>query len=288
MLNIIDSHLHVWMLERGDYAWLTPDTGVLYRNFSIDQARKVMAEHLVSRCILVQATNTVAETEYLLDIADSHSQFVAGVVGWVDFESADVVDDIKRLSKHAALVGLRPMLQDIDATDWILNPDFHRVFACMQQQELVFDALIYPRHLEVIDELASCYPGLSIVVDHCGKPDLDAETLTCWQQGLARLARHPEVTVKLSGLASQSQYAFELDKITPIVEFVCRHFGPKRILWGSDWPVVNQRCDYRQWLDASLNIISQLGFSSEQAEQIFVHNAERIYLSRSVPGGQID
>ena len=147
MQMIIDAHQHFWQPARGDYGWLKPDLTTLYRDFMPDDLKPVLHRNQVAGTILVQAAPTMAETEFLLRLADE-TPFVLGVVGWVDFSAPSAAEDIARLAAHSKLVGLRPMIQDIPDDDWMLRADLTPAFEAMIAQDLTFDALVLPRHLQ--------------------------------------------------------------------------------------------------------------------------------------------
>ncbi len=143
---IIDAHQHFWQLARGDYGWLTPELVPLYRDFMPDDLASLLSHNNIDGTILVQAAPTIAETKFLLEIADA-TPFVLGVVGWIDFSAPTAVKDIARLAQHPKLVGLRPMIQDIADDDWMLQADLTPAFEAMIDADLTFDALVLPRHL---------------------------------------------------------------------------------------------------------------------------------------------
>ena len=184
----IDAHHHLWKVSRGDYGWLTAASDpTIYRDFSADDLRPLLRNAHIDRTILVQAAESIGETQFLLSIAE-REDFVAGVVGWVDFEDPNATDHIARLAQDKKLVGLRPMLQDIPDVRWILRDEFAPALQAMQTHDLRFDALIKPRHLDVITEFISRYAALPIVIDHAAKPDIAHDGLSAWLDGVKRIA----------------------------------------------------------------------------------------------------
>src|SRR5678810_1238182 len=161
-MNRVDSHQHFWRLDRGDYGWLTPALGPIYRDYLPADLAPQLARAGVDSTVLVPAATTLAETQYLLELAGRHAS-IAGVVGWVDFESELTPRTIGGLAENEKLVGLRPMIQDIPDTLWMLNPQLAPSIESMIDHDLVFDALVLPRHLEVLSEFAALYPELRIV-----------------------------------------------------------------------------------------------------------------------------
>jgi L-fuconolactonase len=272
----IDAHHHLWSLARGDYGWLTPDLAPIYRDFGLRDLAPHLAAAGIEGTILVQAAATEAETLYLLDIAES-ADLVRGVVGWTDFDVADGVARIDALAERKLLVALRPMVQDLDDDDWLLRPSLSPLLAAMARHGLVFDALVKPRHLPRLLRLVDSHPDLSFVLDHCGKPSLASGELETWQGDIARLAERPNIVCKLSGLVTEAKPDWQVADLRQAVECVCTRFSPQRLLWGSDWPVVNLAGGYEKWFAATETLLTDL--SPDEKAAIFGGNAARIYLS---------
>ena len=269
----IDAHHHVWRLARGDYAWLTPALAPIHRDFDLDDLAPHLARHGIDATILVQAAPTPAETVFLLETAADHP-VVAGVIGWTDFEAPDAAERIGQLATNKLLVGLRPMVQDIADDDWLLRDALLPAFDAMIRHQLVFDALVLPRHLPRLLRIADRHPDLSIVLDHLGKPHIAAATLDPWRDDIARLAERPNVACKLSGMATEAPTDWHLGHLRPYVDHLLAGFGPDRILWGSDWPVVNLAGGYDRWRQAAESLVPAAAHSA-----IFGGTAERVYLS---------
>lgn len=274
----IDTHMHVWRLARGDYDWMTPDLGAIYRDFQIDDAWPPASAAGVSRTILVQAAATAAETDYLLSLAEADTR-IAGVVGWVDFEAADAAEEIARRAADARMLGLRPMIADLPDPEWILRPAFSPLLQAMAKHNLVFDGHARADLVPVMTQLADRHPGLQIVLNHGGKPQIASNTLAAWREDLARLAQRPNVSCKLSGLLTEAGTRTSDEALGEIAGHIRDCFGPDRVLWGSDWPVLNLAGDYAGWAAQSDRLINR--FFPEHQHAVWAGNARRIYLSRS-------
>jgi L-fuconolactonase len=272
----IDAHQHFWTLARGDYGWLTPALGPIHRDFAPDDLAPLMERHEIKSTILVQAAPTVAETTFLLDIA-AHTPCVAGVVGWCDFEALDIAAVIGELAANRLLVGLRPMVHDIPDPEWLAQPSLAPAFEAMIAEQLVFDALLRPRHIAPMLAALARHPTLSVVIDHAAKPDLVSGDLTAWKAGIAALAQYPNTVCKLSGLATEAGADWTIETLRPVVKHLLATFGPDRLLWGSDWPVVTLRSDYARWFETAATLLSEL--SEAEREAVFGGNARRIYLT---------
>lgn len=274
---IIDSHQHFWQLARGDYGWLKPGLKPIFRDFGPDDLAPLAAAAGVARSILVQAAPTEAETEFMLSVA-GRTPFVAGVVGWADFAAADAPVRIAALARNRLLVGLRPMIHDIADPDWMLSAPVGRSLAAMGKTGLVLDALVRPHHLSRLVVLADRYPELPIVIDHCAKPLVRARTLEPWASDMTALARRANVTVKLSGLATEAAPGWTARDLAPYVRHVLAAFGAGRVLWGSDWPVLDLAGDYAGWMKATRLLLR--GQTPAARAAILGGNAARVYLTR--------
>ncbi len=247
---MIDAHFHIWRPARGDYGWLTPALGPLYRDVTLDDWRAVARPCGITAGVLVQAAPTEAETTFLLQQA-ADAPDVLAVVGWVDLLAADAPSRITTLAAHPKLKGLRPMLQDIADPDWILQPALDPALRALEDSGLAFDALVRSVHLPRIAELARRYPRLRMVVDHGAKPAIaQNQALNEWQDwhdALQTLARAPQVYCKLSGLWTEAAPGAPVTAVAPYRDAVLRIFGPERTLWGSDWPVLELAGAYATW-----------------------------------------
>ena len=271
----IDAHHHLWTLARGDYGWLTPALAPICRDFSLADLAPHLSAAAVEGTILVQAAPTEAETMFLLDIADA-AHLVRGVVGWTDFDAANGAARIEALAEWKLLVGLRPMVQDIPDDDWLLRSELAILLAAMARHDLIFDALVLPRHLPRLLRVVDNHPNLQFVLDHCAKPRLSTDEISTWRRDIALLAERPNIVCKLSGLATEAAPGWQTVDLRPAVDHVLGCFGPQRLLWGSDWPVVNLAGGYENWFAATESLLADL--SANEREAIFGGNAVRIYL----------
>jgi L-fuconolactonase len=273
---IIDAHQHFWDLSRTDYGWLTPQAGVLYRNYLPVDLQPLLQLNDVAGTILVQAAPSEDETRYLLQLASSHA-FVRGVVGWVDFEAPDVAERIAALKAAGGslLKGLRPMIQDIADPGWITRPDLDAAFAAIIAHDLVFEALVRPRHLQALRTRLLRHPQLRCVIDHAGKPKIASREIDTWAHDMEQLAGATGACCKLSGLLTEAGHHNLQEHLAPYVAHLFRQFGPARLLWGSDWPVLNAVSDYTHWLRLSAELARQFG--GRQATAVMGDNTVRVY-----------
>lgn len=240
----IDAHHHVWRIDRGDYGWLTPDMAI-HRDYDLDDLRQLLDD--ITATVLVQAAPTEAETAYLLAVAAASDGLVRGVVGWTDLEAPDAPDRIAALARQPLLKGLRPMLQDIPDTDWILRDPVQPALRAMVQAGLRFDALVQPRHLPALLQLCARHPDLKLVINHAAKPAIASGRFEPWAADIARLARETSAFCKISGLPSEAAAGWHMNHLRRYVDHLLANFGPDRLMWGSDWPVVDMAGGYPRW-----------------------------------------
>lgn len=272
----VDAHQHFWRLGRGDYGWLTPAAGALYRDFEPEDLSMELAACGIGATVLVQAAPTEEETRFLLELARRH-RVIGAVVGWVDFASPDAPQRIRSLLRAAGgrLKGLRPMVQDIEDTGWLARLCLDRTFEALVEHDLAFDALVKPIHLPVLTGRLRKHPGLRAVLDHGGKPDVSRAAASDWAADIEALARTTTACCKLSGLLTEAPPAAGAAELDFVVGTLFRHFGPGRIFWGSDWPVVTLRASYRRWLEMALELVQRHAPGHEDA--VFALNATRFY-----------
>jgi L-fuconolactonase len=273
----IDAHQHFWDPSRGDYGWLTPELDALYRVFGPDDLKPLREAVNVTRTVVVQAAPTVDETRYLLDLTRDVPS-VAGVVGWVPLEASNAVELIGEFAREPKFKGVRPMLQDLADDRWIENPELAPAIHALIKNDLAFDALIFSRHVPSLEVFATRFPELRIVVDHGAKPQIKEGDASwqAWADGIEELAALPQrLHCKLSGLATEAAPRWTVATLEPYVDHLLKHFGSERMMWGSDWPVLNLNGDYAHWHDAARQLTSHLDEAAQQA--IFGGTARAFY-----------
>jgi len=271
---MIDAHMHFWRVARGDYGWLTPDLGALYRDFLPSGAAPMLDGAGVTGVVAVQAAETEAETRFLFDLARQHPA-IRGVVGWTDFAAADAADRIRCLAADGAgrLVGLRPMLQDMADRDWIARPELDAAFGALIELGLAFDALVRPDNLPGVARRLERSPRLRLIVDHLAKPDMEAGDFESWQAGIRSIAAHPDTFCKLSGLFTEPGGATVASERYVAAAFEA--FGPERMMWGGDWPVLLLAGRYDEWLTGARDMVAR--HAPDHAHDVFGRTAARAY-----------
>jgi L-fuconolactonase len=259
----IDSHQHFWKRELGYYNWLTEDMGTIYRDFSPEDLRPHLRKSGIDKTVLIQAAPDIAETDYMLSLANN-TDFIAGVVGWVNMQGSDAPYQLARLSKNPYFKGVRPMIQDLVDDNWMLDPALEPAFLTLIRLGLCFDALVKPRHLKQLLKLVKRYPLLKIVIDHAAKPNIATGEFEQWAQDIQALAGKPNVYCKLSGLVTEAGYNPNFDILVPYMRHLLNAFGASRLMWGSDWPVLNLATDFTEWVSLTEAFLA----NSSEVEQV--------------------
>lgn len=271
---IVDAHFHCWQLARGDYGWLTTALGPIYRDVAVADWRAEAAPCGVQGGVLVQAAPSAAETEFLLTQAE-HEAALLGVVGWVDLLATDAPAQIERLAARPKLKALRPMLHDLPDVQWMLQPALEPALHAMVDHGLAFDALVRPPHLGPLRQLCARHPDLRVIIDHGAKPDIANGAWQPWADDLARLAGETQAVCKLSGLLTEAGVTPLPQATRPWARHVLACFGARRVLWGSDWPVLELAATYRAWWAETQAVLAELG--PEDRAAVLGGTAARVY-----------
>ncbi len=278
MTHIIDSHLHLWDLASGGYSWLTPDAGELYRSYSADQARAELDTAGVGSAILVQSDDTAADTEFMLVQASTHD-WIAGVVGWVELDNPSSAEQaLARYADDRVFVGVRHLVHEDPRDDFLRMPAVRSSLRMLADANLAFDVPnAFPRHLQATIDLARALPELSVVLDHLGKPPRgDKEAYLLWRRQLQQFAQLPNVTAKLSGLAVPGQ-PLTVAALQPVWEAALEVFGPKRLMYGGDWPVSLLGGTYQKTCGVLKDLAGQM--SPDEQAAVMADTAAAVYLN---------
>jgi L-fuconolactonase len=266
---MIDAHQHFWTAGDGRYDYPPPDDGVLYRTFLPEHLAPLLRAAGVDRTIAVQAVDREWETEYLLGLAREFP-FIAGVVGWCDLAAANAAEVVARYRAAGPLVGIRPMLQKQASAAWLLTDVASENLRILGDENLVLEALIDVRHIEMIVAVAELHPDLTVVVDHMAKPWRHPDRIEEWTSGMRKLSQSPNTAVKISG------YPFEQNADDAEFRRLCRFFldcySSHQLIWGSDWPVSTRHLPY-----ASCASRAKAAFDPGVWARIAACNSERIY-----------
>ncbi|GAB97589.1 L-fuconolactonase [Kineosphaera limosa] len=287
----IDAHLHLWDPQLGVYSWLTPDLGPIHDRFTAQQARAELDAAGIAEAVLVQAADDRRDTDAMLAVADDHP-WVVGVVGWVDLEDPAAEAELDRLQQHPAFCGVRQLVHDDPRPDVYALPAVHRTAGHLARRGLTLDIPdAFPRDLPGATELARAVDGLTVVLDHLGKPPRGTSQWDRWRDQLADFAAVPGTVAKISGLACATA-PLTASALRPTIEHALECFGADRLMLGSDWPITVATEGYQGTqavLDATLDAVldSALGaagpLSPAELAAIRGGTARRVY--RRAEGG---
>jgi len=272
---IIDSHQHFWQVGRFDYPWMTNDVEVLYRDYLPPTLEPILERNGVAKTVLVQASDSMAESRWLLSLADAYP-FIAGVVGWVDLEGPEVQQQLDELTTHQKFKGVRHLVESESADNWLAQPAVLRGLQQLASSGTSYDLLVHTRHLKHVRTVAETCPNLSLVIDHAAKPPVARGEIKEWAQELRPVAAYKNIHCKLSGLVTEANHnGWQVDDLRPFVECVLELFGAERLMFGSDYPVCLVAASYDRVLESLQEILKDL--NAEEQKQIFAGNASKFY-----------
>lgn len=271
----IDTHQFFWHYNPEEFAWMPPGFEPIQRDYLPDDLVPLLRSEGIDGTVAVQSRQTLEETRWLLELADQHA-FIKGVVGWVDMCSDDVRGQLERFCRHPRLSGLRHRLEDESNDSFALREDFLRGMKTLADFNRPFDFLVRSRHLPVLSELASRFPEQRLVLDHIGKPSIRTGQVSPWDKDIRRLASHPNVYCKISGMVGEADWSnWKPADFRPYLDIVFEAFGTKRLMIGSDWPECTLAGTYGQVLQLVSGYVGQLS-RTEQAD-IWANNAAVVY-----------
>lgn len=277
MAELIDTHLHIWDLERGDYPWLGPELGVLYRTYALDEVDVARREAGVDGAILVQAANNRRDTELMLQAMAGHP-WILGVVGWVDLLAGAAAEArAVELQSTGRVVGIRHLIHNEPDPDWIIQPTVLEALRAIARVGLTFDVVsVTPRHLVHVPTVARAVPDLTLVIDHLSKPPIASGDLAEWRRLFAAAAKYPNVCAKVSGLdTAATPETWTPDELRPAFDHALETLGSDRLVYGGDWPVSILGGGYARQCAAFTALIAALSPYEQRA--IKSGTAARIY-----------
>lgn len=272
----IDSHHHFWKYDPVQYGWIDPGMSVLKRDFLPANLSDEIRQSGIDGVVSVQARQTAEETVWLLAMAAEH-EFIRGVVGWVPLASPEVASVLEPLARSPWLKAVRHVVQDEPDDAFILGTEFNRGVSQLKQFGLVYDILIYAKQLANSIRFVDQHPDQPFVLDHIAKPTIQAaEFHRTWAEELRELARRENVTCKFSGVVTEVRdAAWSIETVRPYWDAAINAFGPKCLMFGSDWPVCLLRSGYGQWVSTVRELIADL--SPAEQSDIMGANASRVY-----------
>jgi L-fuconolactonase len=270
----LDSHQHFWIFDPVRDEWIREDMREIRRDFLPEHLKPLLDENNIVGCLVVQADQSDAETEFLLGLADQH-HFIKGVVGWVDLLSPHISEMLDKYGSYAKLKGFRHIVQ-AEQSGFMLRPEFLRGVTSLTKYGYTFDILVRSEQMEEADELVKLHPEQKFVVDHLGKPDIRRHEIVSWSRDVRKLATNPNVYCKLSGMVTEADHqTWSRDDIYPFIDVVVNSFGPRRLMFGSDWPVCNLAAGYREVYEVVSTYVERLSRAEQQ--MIWADTAAQFY-----------
>lgn len=271
----IDAHHHLWRYVPEEFEWIGDREGAIRRDFLLDDLRPALRAAGVDGTVAVQARQRVEETDWLLGLAHEHD-VIRGVVGWVPLASPSVGEVLERVADDPALVGVRHVLHDEVDDRYMLRPDFDAGVARLRDYGLVYDLLVFERHLPQTIEFVDRHPDQPFVLDHAAKPRIAAGELEPWRTHLAALAEREHCVCKVSGLVTEAdRERWTPDDLRPYWDTVLDAFGAERLLFGSDWPVCRLASSYARWVQTVEGLAASL--SDAENARLFGGTAAEVY-----------
>jgi L-fuconolactonase len=271
----VDAHVHLWRLARGDNVALSPAMTPIYRDLEPPDLKPRLDAAGVARIVVVQAAETLAEALFLLGLARKFS-WISGIIAWVEPGSPAIEEEVAALSWNSCVKGVRPIRDDNRSIAWMLDARLDRGWQALSTAGLSLDILVQNwRELPIATELARRHPGLSIILDHCAKPDIASGLFDPWAAAIADFASRPNVACKLSGLLNCAAPGAGVDEVRPYADHVIDAFGAPNVMWGSDWPPLDLAADYATWKHVSDAILA--GRTPAERSDVLRGTVTRVY-----------
>jgi L-fuconolactonase len=271
----IDSHHHFWKYSAEEYPWIGDSMAALRRDFLPAHLKAEIAALGIDGVVSVQARQTVGETEWLLSLADGND-FIKGVVGWVPLAEPGVRDAVAKFAANRKLRAVRHVVQDEPDDRFILGADFNRGVSVLKDFGLVYDILIFERQLAASIEFVDRHPQQVFVLDHIAKPRIGDGAIEPWRANIRELARRKNVFCKASGMVTEADWkTWNKEQLRPYFDTVLEAFGPKRLMFGTDWPVCLAASGYSRWVEVVREFAA--GLSADEQEWLFGKTAVLAY-----------
>ena len=283
-MTLIDTHCHLWKKELSGKSWLSPELGFLYRTFDTDDLAHAIGQVGIDACVVIEAGKSPEENTQLQRFAGSSSS-IGAFVSYADLESPDLATNLDIWQRDPKFRGVRMGLEGSDSSNILTRPNMVDNLLEIARRDLIFEFLVQPPQLRDVVAVYDKIPALKGIIEHMGKPDLtDREDFAQWKEHVSVLARNSHVTCKLSfspriqdfkALLANSEGALSSDLIEPYSAYLLEHFGPERLMWGSDWPICLLFGDYTEIWGVFNEAVS--GLKEQDRKRIFGGNAVAFY-----------
>ncbi len=271
----IDSHQHFWKFDAIRDSWIEESMSAIQRDFLPEDLEPLLRENRFAGCVSVQSDQSEEENKFHLELAEN-SEFIKGIVGWVDLQSAAVEDRLSYWKQFEKLKGFRHVLQGEQDRALMLKPEFSKGISKLEKFNFTYDILIFPDQLQYIPQFLSKFPDQKFVIDHLAKPYIKDKKIDGWKQEIERVSKFENVYCKISGLVTENDWkSWREDDFKPYIDTVFNAFGSKRVMFGSDWPVCLVAAKYEQVMNLPEKYISKL--SLDEQEAFWGLNAKEFY-----------
>ncbi len=272
---VIDSHQHFWYYEPVKHEWIDDDMSIIRRDFLPSDLKKVYDENDIDGCVAVQADQTLEETDFLIRLSEG-SNFIKGIVGWVDLRSDEIEAYLEQYKSFEKLKGFRHVVQGEPDHNFLLRSNFLRGISALEKFNYTYDILVFPHQLGAVLEFVKHFPNQKFVIDHMAKPYIKDGFFNGWSVLMHEIAKCENVSCKISGMVTEADYkTWTSRQLEPYMDLVLNAFGTKRTMFGSDWPVCLVAGNYKQVKTLVTDFISEL--SQDEQDDIMGNNAIQFY-----------
>ncbi len=272
---IIDTHQHFWEYEPEKHAWLDDDMKRIRRDFLPEDLAPVFDKNGIDGCIAVQADQTEAENQFLLNLSEKND-FIKGIIGWVDFKNENITERLQYYSEIQKIKGFRHIVQGEPDHNFILGEKFVNGISALKNYDFVYEILVFPHQLGAVLEFVKKFPNQKFIIDHIAKPYIKDSFFEGWAVLMKEIAKCENVYCKISGMVTEADYKnWNYGQLQPYMDWVFEHFGAKRLMFGSDWPVCLVAAEYEQVRNIAATYVDKL--SEAEQDHFWWKNASECY-----------
>lgn len=273
-MNRIDAHQHFWKFDPVRDSWIDETMQKIQRDFLPEDLLPLLHENQFSGCVAVQASQSEDETNFLVNLAAKHD-FIKGVVGWVDLRGVTIEERLNHFSSNKIIKGFRHVVQG-ESDDFMLRKDFQNGISALKQFNFTYDILIFHRQLPAAIELVNQFPDQPFVIDHIAKPDIKSGDILSWKKGIQEISKAENVSCKISGMVTEADWKnWKAEDLKPYLDVIFENFSADKLMFGSDWPVLNVASNYSEVVKIVEDYMAQI--SVEYQNKIWYENAKSFY-----------
>ena len=274
-MKIIDTHQHFWKYDSSRHDWIDEDMKYIRKDFLPEDLQPVFVKNGIDGCIAVQADQTEAENEFLLQLSQKY-HFIKGITGWVDFRQKNIAERLEYYSDYKLIKGFRHIVQAETDPNFLLQKNFCKGISTLRNFDFIYELLVFPYQLGAVLEFVRRFPNQKFVINHMAKPYIKNGYMDGWKTLIAEIAKSENVYCKLSGLITEADFnTWTYDTLKPYIEIVLKSFGPQRLMYGSDWPVCLVAGAYHEVKEIAQKAVSE--FSDSEREAFWAGNAVTFY-----------